>query len=273
MRIEDLAAAIAALAPEEQLRLYRLLRLMGHRLNRDPVTDRRRLVVAPALGSGRNFEIERIGDEISAPATLSPPAAPTFVQPIAPADRPPAAPTPRYQNSDRQDSTRQDNDQAEYKSPVKAKIVHGAPAQPDAPSAHLMPPLPGQAPESPISIVFSGGSQGDPGRGHGNYSVQWPGDPRQLVRLQFGPAVTGDQAQYDSLIAALEATLARLEEHQAQTKTARLVIHSDSPLVVNQVRGLWRCNEPLLQIRLTRTLALLEMFGAWKLEVCLTSPL
>ncbi|RME83998.1 MAG: reverse transcriptase-like protein [Caldilineae bacterium] len=124
-----------------------------------------------------------------------------------------------------------------------------------------MPPLPGQAPEAPIRIVFDGGSKGNPGQGYGSYAVEWPGEPRQVVRLQFGDMVTNNEAEYDTLIAALEAVLKRLEEQGVDPATAKVEIWGDSQLVVNQVSGAWQCREPRLQPRRDRVRALMARFG------------
>jgi ribonuclease HI len=129
-----------------------------------------------------------------------------------------------------------------------------------------MPPLPGQAPEQPIVIIFDGGSKGNPGLGYGSYALRWPGQPQQVVQLRFGDRVTNNEAEYDTLISALEATLKRLEDSGADPATARLEIYGDSQLVVNQINGQWACNEDRLRVRRDRVLALLNRFGHWRLR-------
>jgi ribonuclease HI len=148
---------------------------------------------------------------------------------------------------------------------VSGKVVVGQPAADDAPDPHAMAPLPGQAPERPIVIVFDGGSKGNPGLGYGSYAVRWPGQPRQIVQLQFGDQVTNNEAEYDTLIAALEAVLRRLIDNGAAPATARLDIRGDSALVVNQVNGEWKCQEPRMQVRRDRARELLARFSAWQL--------
>ncbi len=124
-----------------------------------------------------------------------------------------------------------------------------------------MSPLPGQAPEQPIQIVFDGGSRGNPGQGYGSYALDWPGQARQIVQLNFGDQVTNNEAEYDTLIAGLEAVRKRLLEQKADPKSVTLSIWGDSQLVCNQVRGDWRCKEPRLQARLKKARALLSAFG------------
>ena len=130
---------------------------------------------------------------------------------------------------------------------------------------HVMSPLPGQAPEQPIGVIFDGGSRGNPGQGYGSYALRWPGQPEQIVRLRFGDRVTNNEAEYDTLIAALEAILQRLEDGGADPSTARVEVRGDSLLVVNQVTGQWEAKEPRLQLRRDRARDLFERFGQWQL--------
>ena len=55
-----------------------------------------------------------------------------------------------------------------------------------------MSPLPGQAPEQPIEIIFDGGSRGNPGQGYGSYALLWPGLPQQVVNA--GEQLHGERA-------------------------------------------------------------------------------
>jgi ribonuclease HI len=128
-----------------------------------------------------------------------------------------------------------------------------------------MAPLPGQAPEQPIVVIFDGGSRGNPGQGYGSYALRWPGQSQQIVQLRFGDRVTNNEAEYDTLIAALEAIVQRLQDMGAAPNTAKVEIRGDSLLVVNQVKGLWEAKEARLQVRRDRARALLETFGAWQL--------
>jgi ribonuclease HI len=128
-----------------------------------------------------------------------------------------------------------------------------------------MQPVPGQAPEQPIGVIFDGGSKGNPGLGYGSYALRWPGAPQQLVKLRFGNHVTNNEAEYDTLIAALEAILKRLQESGAAPSTAQLDIRGDSLLVINQVLGQWQCKEETMRARRDRVRSLLQNFGVWRL--------
>jgi ribonuclease HI len=129
------------------------------------------------------------------------------------------------------------------------------------PSPHLMLPLPGQAPEQPIRIIFDGGSRGNPGEGYGSFQLQWPGIAAQTVRLRFGNSVTNNEAEYDTLITALETVLKKLGDSQANPTTARIEVFGDSLLVINQTLGRWKVKEERLLARRDKVQALLKRFG------------
>lgn len=158
-----------------------------------------------------------------------------------------------------------------YRAPVSGKVVLGTPkpekrqeASSDDP--HAMLPIPGQAPSKPIVVVFDGGSRGNPGNGYGSYMMRWPGAQEQIVRLQFGNHMTNNEAEYDTLIAALEAALKRLADQKADPKTASIIIFGDSQLVINQVKNKWQCKKKELKLRRDHIQSLLREFGQWRLR-------
>ncbi len=231
-RMETLVDAIRALTPGQRRRLLRHLRLAGLLEPEEELTDQDRLQVAPALS-------------------------PRALQGLQSARRPPSSSPSKGTPPPATDA---------YRSPVRGRVVVGAPGEQEAPTPSMMPPLPGQAPEQPIRIVFDGGSRGNPGQGYGSYALEWPGYPRQVVQLQFGEQVTNNEAEYDTLIAALEAVLKRLQENKADPASARLEVWGDSQLVINQILGEWKCDEPRLQVRRDRARALLARFGDVRLQ-------
>ncbi|MEZ4556943.1 MAG: ribonuclease HI family protein [Caldilineaceae bacterium] len=137
----------------------------------------------------------------------------------------------------------------------------GGPGQGTDADPNVMSPVPGQAPEQPIVVIFDGGSRGNPGRGYGSYALRWPGQAQQIVQLQFGDQVTNNEAEYDTLIAALEAILKRLADSHAAPQTAVVNIFGDSLLVINQVTGAWDCKEPRMRTRRDHARRLLARFG------------
>lgn len=246
-RIEEIVQAIAELTPTERRRLQKRLRAGGLLLPEPEITDRDRLLVAPALGERGAAPPAPPPAESAAPPALPAPAPPPTEPPATPPSPAPAAQTP-------------------YRSPVSGKVVLGAPDRTGEPAdPHAMSPLPGQAPEQPIRIIFDGGSRGNPGQGYGSYALRWPGQPQQIVQLKFGSRVTNNEAEYDTLIAALEATLKRLADNDASPASARLIVNGDSLLVINQVLGKWECKEERLRARRDRVQALLGEFGFWHL--------
>lgn len=226
--------AIEQLAPAQRRQLQQLLYTSGLFGAEVLLTDQRRLQVAPALGEALNKR--------RAPVRAAP-------------DRPQAAPTVTLPEV-----------KADYRSPVSGKVVVGAPTQsPSTADPHLMLPLPGQAPEQPIGLVFDGGSRGNPGQGYGSYVLRWPGEQQQIVRLRFGNRVTNNEAEYDTLIAALEAVLKRLRDGGADPKTARIEVRGDSQLVINQVKGEWQCKDSRMAARRDRVRSFLQQLGGWQL--------
>jgi len=242
MTPNEIVAAIRELSPAQRRTLLRRLRASGLLEPQELLSDQNRLRVAPALGRRA---------AANGPAHLRPTngSAPPAAQ-VGPVDT------------------------ETYHSPVRGKMFVALPeasaaagidgAQDEDP--HAMPPLPGRAPEQPIRIVFDGGSRGNPGHGYGSYALKWPGLPQQVVRLQFGEQVTNNEAEYDALIAALEAILQRLLDADADPATARLDMRGDSQLVINQVLGQWRCNHQRLRVRRDRARELLQQFGSWQLS-------
>lgn len=232
--VETIVELFRQLTPAQRWRLARRLRASGLLPRELQVTDRNRLRVAPALGQ---------------PAPAQPPPPPRPMANTASGISLRMAPQGSY------DSSR-----------AGSKIVLGAPSiDAGSPDPHGMAPLPGQAPERPIQIIFDGGSKGNPGYGYGSYALRWPGQPQQIVQLQFGEGVTNNEAEYDTLIAALEAVHRRLGESGANPATARLDIRGDSQLVINQVLGDWKSADERMRRRRDRVRELLAHMGNWQL--------
>jgi ribonuclease HI len=239
--LNALAEAIQQLTPDQRRRLLRRLRASGLLENDELLTDRERLRVAPALGMQARRRIRRTAQKPR-------PAGPNLVQPNPPREMPPTIAKSEP-----------------YRSAVSGKVVKGAPAGEAPLNPHEMAPLPGQAPEQPIVVIFDGGSRGNPGQGYGSYALRWPGQAQQIVQLRFGDRVTNNEAEYDTLIASLEAILQRLADNGAASKTAKVEVRGDSLLVINQVKGLWEAKEARLQVRRDRVRELLDAFGSWQL--------
>lgn len=242
-QLSAILASIQQLSPGERRLLQRRLYASGLLEPDELLTDQDRLAVAPALGTG----IEQWRTDAS--TTVKAPEMPET------AILPPV-----------NDALDLDEEADEYRSAVSGKVVMGPPTDIVADDPHAMRPVPGQAPDQPIVVVFDGGSKGNPGRGYGSYALNWPGQTEQIVRLQFGDKVTNNEAEYDTLIAALDAVLARLDDLGAAVSTAQIEIFGDSLLVINQVKGEWKCKQQRLQLRRDRVRESLAFFDRWHLE-------
>ena len=231
--LDQLAIQIGKLSPAQRRVLFRKLKAMGLIESENLLSDRDPLRIALSVPS-RAIESDdkRLDSELTDP------------RPPRPAERPRRA-APRSSDN----------------SPALS-----APHSQPKPTQLAPPPALTQAPSESIRIVFDGGSRGNPGQGYGSFALDWPGYPREIVQLTFGDQATNNEAEYDTLIAALEAVRDRIAELQIDPRSATLSIWGDSLLVCNQVRGEWACKEPRLQARLTAAKDLLNTFGESELN-------
>jgi ribonuclease HI len=110
-------------------------------------------------------------------------------------------------------------------------------------------------------VVFDGGSRGNPGRGYGSYAVTTAGRPgRRIERLTFPGRVTSNEAEYDTLIAALAALPETMRTRGQQPGDCTVEVRGDSLLVISQVNGWWKARKPRMQQRRDRVLALVKQF-------------
>ena len=107
-------------------------------------------------------------------------------------------------------------------------------------------------------ITFDGGALGNPGKGYGSYQIAGKEGEVGRRRLEFGDAVTNNQAEYRTLIGALEDLRDRVGD-----ETGRLVVavRGDSQLVVSQVRGDWKVKNEELRPLHRQATELLRGFG------------
>ena len=117
-------------------------------------------------------------------------------------------------------------------------------------------------------VVFDGGSKGNPGWGYGSYAITRVQDGAQrLERLDFGDEYTNNEAEYDSLIAALQDLLKRIERARREPQEFSVEIRGDSTLVINQVLGKWKARDARMRERRDRCRRLLSRFGAAELKL------
>lgn len=111
------------------------------------------------------------------------------------------------------------------------------------------------------TIVFDGGSKGNPGLGYGSYEIATRTGGRKQQRLEFGDRVTNNEAEYLTLIAALTAVAAMIQRHGRQPAEFTVAVRGDSQLVVQQVQGRWKVRHPNMVPLHERARALLAAFG------------
>jgi ribonuclease HI len=114
-------------------------------------------------------------------------------------------------------------------------------------------------------VIFDGGSMGNPGHGYGSYAIFGPEGYETRERLDFealGNAVTNNQAEYLSLIAAL-ARLSHELGHRAQE--INVEIGGDSQLVVSQITGHWKVRSAELRPLHAAAIELIGHFGSARL--------
>jgi ribonuclease HI len=135
-------------------------------------------------------------------------------------------------------------------------------AQPELPSSEAQPNW-----EPDYLLVFDGGSRGNPGWGYGSYAIIRVQDGAQrLKRLELGDDYTNNEAEYDTLVAALKHLIQRIEEAGRRPQEFALEVRGDSTLVINQLLGTWKAKDPRMRERRGRCLRLLGQFGTVELK-------
>jgi ribonuclease HI len=113
------------------------------------------------------------------------------------------------------------------------------------------------------SLIFDGGSRGNPGPGYGSYQLARVADGKQKTkRLEFGVHVTNNVAEYRALIAGLEDVAAMIKAAGRSPSEFTVDIRGDSKLVVEQVNGRWKVRDAGLQLWHAKAQALFRSFGA-----------
>jgi ribonuclease HI len=115
------------------------------------------------------------------------------------------------------------------------------------------------------AIVFDGGSLGNPGRGYGSFalrSVDGAAQPTgwQIKRLTFPGRVTNNEAEYDTLIAALQSLVESLRVAGRDPAQTSVDVRGDSLLVISQVTRRWKAHEPRMADRRDAVIALANQF-------------
>lgn len=116
------------------------------------------------------------------------------------------------------------------------------------------------------TIVFDGGSRGNPGQGYGSYALRRDRDGKvRLRRLRFGDQVTSNQAEYQALIAALKDLIGTIKKAGRSPADFSIEIRGDSRLVLFQLDGKWKTKSLNLMPLRDRAWELLAELGSYEL--------
>lgn len=115
------------------------------------------------------------------------------------------------------------------------------------------------------TLVFDGGSRGNPGPGYGSYLIiDSEHGRRELKQVHFRNPVTNNEAEYGTLLAGLLEVYRRVTAAGRNPRESSVRVLGDSALVINQLNGRWKIRNPRMQeLNRTATNALLE-FRTWR---------
>jgi ribonuclease HI len=99
-------------------------------------------------------------------------------------------------------------------------------------------------PGADYTVVFDGGSLGNPGKGYGSYEITGPEGTVAARQVEFGNDMTNNQAEFRALIAGLEDLLERVGP---RADTLSVAVRGDSQLVIRGLTGEWRVKHAGLQ--------------------------
>jgi ribonuclease HI len=115
---------------------------------------------------------------------------------------------------------------------------------------------------SDYTIIFDGGSHGNPGAGYGSYRLTRNADrKRKTRRLDFGAHVTNNVAEYRALIAALEDLATMVGAAGKRPADFSVEVWGDSLLVVEQMNGRWKVRHENMKPLHEQALSLFRQFG------------
>jgi ribonuclease HI len=121
---------------------------------------------------------------------------------------------------------------------------------------------PAPQPGADFTLVFDGGSLGNPGLGYGSYEIVTPERSLAARQIEFGDDVTNNQAEFRALIAGLDDLLKHLGPSAAERS---LAVRGDSQLVIRGLSGEWRVKHPGLRPLYEEASHLLARFGSVQL--------
>lgn len=120
--------------------------------------------------------------------------------------------------------------------------------------------------EADYTLIFDGGSLGNPGRGYGSYAVIAGGET-DIKRLQFGDDMTNNEAEYATLLQALDDVHGRIERAERLPEEFSIEVYGDSALVLNQVSGDWKAKDARMRLMRDSVRRALKRFKANRLSI------
>jgi ribonuclease HI len=127
-------------------------------------------------------------------------------------------------------------------------------------------PLTRPVPAADITLVFDGGSLGNPGKGYGSFVYRGVIETQTPVRLEYPGQTTNNEAEYLSMLHGLRTILRELERDLRDPSEVSINVLSDSKLVVEQVSGRWKVRHAPLRPFHTEAVELLSRFACWQLH-------
>jgi ribonuclease HI len=116
------------------------------------------------------------------------------------------------------------------------------------------------------TIIFDGGSRGNPGLGYGSYALRRNSDGKlRKRRLRFGDQVTSNQAEYQALVAALEDLIDTIKKAGRSPHDFSVEIRGDSKLILYQLDGTWKTKSLSLMPLRDRVEELMAHLGSTEL--------
>jgi ribonuclease HI len=113
-----------------------------------------------------------------------------------------------------------------------------------------------------VELIFDGGSRGNPGPAYGSYRFkQGSSRARTPVRLDLGQG-TNNEAEYFTLIAALEDLLHELGHTGIDPSRVQLKVFGDSQLVIRQLQGEWKAKNTRMRALRDKVWTLSSGFGS-----------
>lgn len=127
-------------------------------------------------------------------------------------------------------------------------------------------PLSPKSSPADITLVFDGGSLGNPGKGYGSFMYQGVIETPAPIRLEYPGQTTNNEAEYMTMLHGLRTVLRELERDARAPSGSTINVLSDSKLVVEQVSGRWKVRHAPLRPFQSEAVELLSRFAAWQLH-------